>query len=130
MAVLTLRYLDRMRTIVCAVAALLLLAGCGGASKADSGPTSPADATASYLEVVHAVSPGGGDTTNPYTAQVDKAALKMAHAICDGLDAHPNSETYQAAIDGASSGGDTATGKPYVDAAIGAFCPQHLNLKG
>lgn len=116
-----------MRTIVCAVAALLLLAGCGGASK-DATPTS-SDPTGDYLQVVHAVSPDGGNTDNPYTKQVDKAALAMAHAICKGLDAHPNQETYQAAVVGASPNGDTATGSLYVNAAIGAFCPQHLNLK-
>lgn len=33
---MTLRHTEPMRTVVCAVAALLLLTGCGGASKADS----------------------------------------------------------------------------------------------
>lgn len=113
-----LRDTDRMRTILGGLALVLLLAGCG-AAHADDTPT--ADSTGAYLQAVSAAE-------GHLTPAMRKQELRIAHAACKAIDGQPQEATYRALVNAASSG-DPAMGKLRIDAAIGAFCPDHLNLK-
>lgn len=94
----------------------LTLAAC--ASAADGGGASP-DAEENYVAVVQAVLPN---------ASVE-GAVSAGRAACQALDESPDLPTYSQLISAAGEGTDVLKGRVVIDGAVGAFCPDHADLR-